>query len=199
MGLTSRDKLLVLVLPAVLILAIYGWSVPGKHLQLASAADALATVRAQAPSPEMLQGWESRVARLTRDTVTLQRDIGSLKRRWEEAAAKCASAELRNERIKKLTTLLRQNRLTVLDDAEVEGGKGKLPKAMEQLVEQFVQVDAGLRPQTRQLHLFGAYLDVQQVIRELSQGEVLAIPVGLSMKPSPAATTLHEWTLLVWI
>ena len=55
------------------------------------------------------------------------------------------------------------------------------------------------KPQLRHLHFQGNYLDVKSVLQELAQGELLAIPVGLTMKQMKNSDDRREWTLLVWI
>ncbi|HYV34907.1 MAG TPA: hypothetical protein VE988_04330 [Gemmataceae bacterium] len=200
MTLSKRDKVLVVILPAVLILLGYGWTATDKHKRLAAASQALDAAQKQAPPPEIVRAMAVQVDSLSRDLAKKQKDVAALKQRWDDAAVKCGSAELRNDRIKKLTALLMQHRLTVLDDSEAEGSSaGKLPVAMEQLAQQLAQTNKNLKPQLRQLHLHGSYLDMHQVLKELSEGEVLAIPVGLSMKANKDGGSQRDWTLLVWI
>ena len=199
---STREKLVLTLLPAALIVACYAWlgSVTGKTKLLLGLQQEVAKAETMAPTPTQLQMQERQLASLTGEInrqMLLQQDS---RQAWEALVAKCASAEQRNERIEKLTGLLKRHNLSLLDDAEADGGKdGRLSPMLENIGKLLAETPKKQKPQLRHLHFEGNYLNVKSVLQELSQGELLAIPVGLTMKQMKNSEDRREWTLLVWI
>jgi hypothetical protein len=199
---TQRDKFLAMVLPAGLILLGYGgwYRFSTKSAELAATRKALDEAERTAPRPDLLRLQERQLAIIPAEIDKWQGDLKLAFERWEAVAGKCASAEERNERIERLTGLLNRHKITVVTDGEADPSKGgKLPQALENLAKQFAETAKNHKPQLRQLHLEGSYFDVHGVLQELVLGDVLAIPVGLTMKPSKESDAKLHWTLLVWI
>ena len=102
--------------------------------------------------------------------------------------------------MERLDNLLARRKLRLVEDAEADGSKdAKVTAALEGLSQQMATLSAQPKPQLRKIHVIGGYLDVLAALEDLSSSEVLAIPVGLTMKEAPVNATVHEWILLVWI
>lgn len=202
MKLTERDKVLVLVVPAFMVAAAYGWLVmPGKRDELKRAETSLERARAAAPSASQLFAEQAALTGLSAQIDRQQKELLATRERWHAAVGRCADPARRNERIQKLTGLLARCELSFVEDTETpDGGKDhKLSPALEGLTQQIAKLSGNQKPQLRRVRFLGRYLDVHKALGELNRGEVLAIPVGLTMKEAPPATDRQEWTLLVWI
>jgi hypothetical protein len=199
MNFTNRDKLLMLLLPAMAIsFGYFGWVGYRKQNELLSRRNDVAKAQRDVPPAELLRQRQMEVAKLSREIDKYHQDEAASRQAWDELAAKCASAEQRNERIEKLSSLLKSQRLVLMEDAEPDTSKAvHLSKTVDELGK--LLASKTLKPQLRQLHFYGGYPEVHNVLQELARGPVLAIPVSLTMKQSLRLKDRREWTLLVWI
>jgi hypothetical protein len=198
----NRENILLMVAPAVLIVIAYTWwfGVVGKTKMLLQGFQELDRAEKAAPAPEQFREPEMHQARLMRELDKYQKEQAVARQAWDALAAACASAEMRNERIEKLTTLLALHHLALVDDGEADANKGgSAPKALESLGKLLTENAKNLKPQLRHLHFSGNYVDVHALLQDLSRGEIVAVPVGLTMKPGPDGAVKREWTMLVWI
>jgi hypothetical protein len=202
MAKSNREKILVMVAPAVLVVIAYTWwfGVVGKSKLLFQGFRELDKAEKAAPAPEQFREPEMQRARLMRELDKYQKEQAVARQTWDALAAACANPDMRNERIEKLTTLLAQHHLTLVDDGEADSSQGgSAPKALDALGKLLTEKAKNLKPQLRQLHFRGNYVDVHALLQDLSRGEVVAVPVGLTMKPAMDGTPKREWTMLVWI
>ena len=200
MKLSDRDKNLALVLPAIVVLVVYGvFFLRGKLAEQSQAARQLEAARSAAPPPEALEEQGRQVDLLKKLRADLQTQMHDTKSRWQALVAACTTPVGRNERVARLTRLMSDNKLDLLEDRNADTGQDvKLSPALERLTERMRELSAGQKPDLRRLRFHGRYSDVHQLLQELSQGDVVAIPVGLTMKTN-ADRERREWTLLVWI
>ena len=201
---TQRDKVLALLLPALVVVAGYGWffSTP-KMVELTRARKSREDAIAKAPGvkKEVAQ-TRVRVMQLTVELQQLEARKKTILLAWESATGKCPVQQQRNERIEQLTGLLKRRGLSLVDDGEADAGKdGKLNPGLEALVKQMSETSPQHKPQLRRIHLKGRYLDLLGALEELAASkEVLAIPVGVSLKEDATLdNAVREWLLLVWI
>jgi hypothetical protein len=204
MQVTGRDRVLVLILPTLVVVIGYGWFF-FRPLQKTLAANTVALRAARAKAPQTLAELAEVQSKLTLEKYQLQRltaEKSNIRKCWEQAAGGCANAPDRNERIEKLNQLLTRYRLRLVDDSEAEpnGKDAKICPALEHLAQHFstMSSDQG-KPQLRRVHVVGRYLDVLAALEDLAKGQVIAIPVGLTLKEAPLRYASREWVLLVWI
>ena len=200
MKFSQRDKYLTLVLPGLLVLLGYGqFFLKGRLTEHGKTAAALAKAQSSLPSPTALEAAQANVLELAKDNDRAQTQIEQTKQVWQASIGAFAAPVRRNERIEKLTHLLIDNKLEILDDREADANKeGRLVPALEQLSGRISELSGGHKPQLRRIRVHGRYADVHRSLEVLSQGPLLAIPVGLSMKRT-GETERREWTLFVWI
>lgn len=203
MNLTERDKRVVLLLPAILVVAGYGWFVfAGKYEEQTRLTRSLEEARARTPNAPQLQAQQRYLSQLLRGVSYQQAELEAARQKWLLAAGACTEPALRNERIEKLTRLLQRQGLRLLEDGEVNTARDRdvrLPIDLEPLARQMTQVSGAAPPQLRRIRLHGRYADMERALQELGQGEALAIPVVLTMKAATETADQREWTLLVWI
>jgi hypothetical protein len=202
MNLTARDRLLAMFLPSLMVLAAYGWfwftPTQAAWTQAGKSLDA-----ARAANPGLKNQVAQAQFQLTVVNLALQKADGEKKaahQAWDAAAGRCHDARLRNDRIEKLNGLLRRHDLRLLEDSEADSGKeGKIVPGLEGLAQQMATLAVAPKPQTRKIRMVGSYVDVVAALEDLTVGDVLAIPIGLSMKEAPLTSDVREWTLIVWI
>jgi hypothetical protein len=202
MKLSQRDKLVVLLLPALVICAVYGWYFfPPKYAAWKAAHNAMADAHNKAPAlQDKVLLTQAKVALANRQLQSLESDKQRAYQAWNQAAAHCTDPGMRNERIEKLNSLLARHGLRVIEDTEAEAGKdGKVAPAVEGLCKELASMSAQLKPQLRKVRMLGPYLDVVAALDDLATREVVAIPVGLMMKEAHLNDARREWVLLVWI
>jgi hypothetical protein len=202
MAQSNREKMLIMVAPAVLIVIFYTWwfGVVGKTKTLLQTSREADKAETAAPTPDHFREPEAQRARLMRELEKYQKEQAIARQTWDALAAACASSEMRNDRIEKLTTLLALHHLALVDDRESDASSiGRGPKALEPLGQLLTEKSKSLAPQLRQLQFKGNYVDVHALLQDLSRGEIVAVPVTLTMKPVTDGTPKLEWTLLVWI
>ena len=200
MALSDRDRKLVWVLPALVVVVGYClFFLKGKLAELDKITRAVEAAQQAAPAVELVQEQQRILEQLAKDLRNTKIQIEECKARCRTLIGGCASAERRNERMDRLTQLLKKHDLDLAEDREADAGKeGKLAPALEKLTERIAELSSSHKPQLRVLRFHGRYADVRQTLQVLGDGDVLAIPVGLTMKTT-ADPQRREWTLLVWI
>jgi hypothetical protein len=197
--LTERDKTLAMLMPALTILLVFGlFFVRGKAGELKRANDVLA--KAKAPNQAEMAAKLGERARVIQETNALQEKLVSLQKKWGYETGFCASGCPRHDRVEKLTNLLNKHHLTSMEDSEAEaGGKDtKVSPSLDSLIQKIGQLSSAQKPQLRRIKFNGRFADVHHALEELATGEMVAIPVGLTMKTTDDPDR-REWTLLVWL
>jgi hypothetical protein len=201
MKLSNRDKLLAMLLPTLIILLGYGlFFLRGKVTERNRLEKALADASAKAPKEAQFVQQYMEFARVKKETHAIQEQVQALQKKWHYETTFCAGGSVRHDRVEKFTNLLNKHHLTSLEDAAVEsGGKdARMSPALESMMKKIAQLSREQKPQMRRIRFHGRYAEVQQALDELATGEVLAIPVGLTMKTT-SDPSRREWTLLVWL
>jgi hypothetical protein len=201
MKLSERDRRLALLLPSIAVLAVYGvFFARGKLTEWSRAAKTLEETRAKAPRPEELASQQRQLINATQETSNAEAKLHEAQQKWRYGTAFCATGSERNARIEKLTSLLNNHDLRPMEDAEVDAGvkDTKLSASAESLAKTITQLSPAQKPQMRRIRFHGRYLDVLHALEALTQGEALAIPVGLTMKTT-SDPERRDWVLLVWI
>lgn len=193
----ERDRRLLYILPAVLILVLYvlylSWN--GKFTELRKAREETAKVEQAAPTPDVLRHQQLHVRQASADVEQANKLVETSRARFQESI-RCADPVHRSERIHKLTMLLSSFGLVVIEHAEAENGKDNLPPSLTEFAK---QLPIASPPKLHKIRFAARYPDARRLTEELSRDGSVAIPVGLTMKESPNETDWHEWLLLVWV
>ena len=197
--LSERDRVLAMILPALIIGLGYGFFVlRGKVTELTRTQAALA--KSKPPSAAEFAVKHAEFAKATAETHLLEAKLAAVQKKWSYETAFCAAGCERLNRVEKLTNLLNKYRLTLLEDAGADSGAkdAKSSPTLDSLMKKIANLSDAQKPHLRRIRLYGRFVDVHDALEELAKGPVLAIPVGLSMKTTKHAD-LREWTLLVWL
>lgn len=198
--LSERDKMLAMILPALVIGLVYGFFVlRGKVTELTRAQATLA--KSKPPSAAEIAVKRGEVAKAAAEMQTLEAKLAVVQKKWGYETAFCAAGTQRLERVEKLTNLMNKYHLTSLEDSAGDTGSakdGRASPALESMMKKIAHLSDTQKPHLRRIRFIGRFVDVHDALEELAKGPVLAIPVGLSMKTTKHAE-LREWTLLVWL
>jgi hypothetical protein len=202
---TNRDKLLILVVPAVLVVGGYGFwinSSNGKQTEVSRLQQSVNKAAGTAPPPEQVAAQKMLVQSLNANLRKLEGDLAQEKRDWDAFASQAFNPATRAERVRKLNALLRDQGLTLLGDEPAEGGGGRGDRpsaALEAFGKAVAERSPQTKPKTWRVRLYGRYGSLARALSHLSLREALCVPVGLTMKEWDVNSPAQEWTLIVWI
>lgn len=196
---TPRDKLLATVIPALVVLCVYSFVVRAPKAEAIKAAqkelDQLQSKDRGTPSQE-----RQKLVALAREMETQTRAVEGLRQKWQAAVGRSAAPLCRPERIERLNQLLDRGGLRVIDGIDAESARTSSdPPVMEALAKELGDSCGLPPPRVRVVRFVGKYGDVAKSLRALADGDVLAVPLGLTMKAGGEDETTLEWTLTVWV
>jgi DNA repair exonuclease SbcCD ATPase subunit len=125
MNLTDREKLLLLIFPAVLVFAVYAWAFgTASQNRMVRVQDELAAMRQDAAGAATAQQiWQqrSRLKELRRAIDEAQARSASLRREADELGGSLAARRRDIETIDALTALLRRHRILIEEELPARG------------------------------------------------------------------------------
>jgi hypothetical protein len=200
MNLSERDKHLLLIIPALLSFLCYGFFFfGGRQATLDKLQKDVSKAREQIPKSTEKQNVQLQLARLNEQLDTDRDQVEALRTRWCGLADKCTSGADRNERVQRLGQLLARRGVRILED--VAADVTKEPRAtpiMSTLKSEAMELSGKQNLAFRKVRFLADYKSVYSLMDELARGEVVAVPVGLTMK-QPKKGAWPEWQLLVWV
>ena len=198
---TTREKLLLLVLPAALILGFYSFKLSGVRSRHAAAQAALVEAEKTTPKHAQFHAERKRIADLNQELAELAKQNRERDSQWRKLQEdRSSSSTVRIETIEDVTALLNRNGLKLLDEEpSEEADAGKLPISLERVATLLKKDNAEVKTQLWRVRFEGCYEDVLHAIEELNETEPLAIPVHLQMGDAKITTPTRSWTLFLWI
>ncbi len=192
---TRREKLLLNLLPAALVLAVYAFliAIPAQQ-SYQSNCSKLESVRkeaidqtAAASSRSSLVSAEAGLARLN-EQLRMDRDqVVSLTEFWN-------SGDARLPTVQKLTTLLQQFNLSIVNqDFKVEPALSGYLQGLESIVEDNSRHG---NLEYWQIELAGGYHDMMKFLQEVKTSGLRTFPLVLTMQASESRDGVHTWTLV---
>lgn len=211
MNLNEREKLLVLVFPAFLVLGGYIWIFgTSAQRELTSVRERLAEAESEAVTPQQVWQQQTRLKRLTREVEETQAEKDRLKTEADELCGEVTANRRDIGAIDALTALFERHQLKITDERPADSGDARgmatsleeatdrLRKALEEKptassskrrTKTYATAVARRGPsQTnadssfRQLKFYGRFIDVLHAMDELAQAESDAIPVSITME-----------------
>ncbi|HEX3657832.1 MAG TPA: hypothetical protein VHV55_18725 [Pirellulales bacterium] len=198
---TNREKVLVLVFPAILILGVYGLKLSGIRTRLTAATASLESAKKSVPAPAAVQAEQIRIADLNRQLADVEKQTADWDQQWHELqATRAVDSHARIEAIEGLTALLNRNRLDLQEGGPAEANESaRLPKELDEVIKLLAEKKTEVRPQLWRVRFTGRYADVLDALEELQTAEPLAVPVHLQMTNASLETDQRSWTLYLWI
>jgi hypothetical protein len=190
---TQREKLLILIVPSLAVLAIYvNWFAMPLQKDIDNANNQLNGLKSKVGSPVVLVQKGARLVQLNNEVKQLQEQQVELERDWKTLAGVDGP---RSPKIEQLTDLLRLHGLSVIEQTLETGKDGTVSVALDPVVKRM----GDRKPQLWRFRVRGTYASMFQALKELTKGEPAVTPLGLTMKEAPLYSDVREWSLMVWI
>jgi chromosome segregation ATPase len=198
---TNREKLLILLLPAALILCGYSLKLSSLRTRHAGAQAALEETRKTTPQKAQFQAERKRIADLNAELAELANRNKDREAQWRKLQQdRSTNSTVRIEAIEEITALLNRNQLKLVDEEPAEGtDAGKLPASLEAVAALLKKNNPEVNTDLWRVRCVGRYEDVLHALEELNEVEPLAIPVHLQMGEAKHTTEIRSWTLFLWI
>ncbi len=195
---TRRDKILLVVLPALLILIVYAFAFTKAPLERLRAITAqVDAARAGAPSEADIVAERARATRLSRDLERAKAELQPLK---EELGRLTASWTNSTERLlgnDMLSTLWSKHGLLLQEQLVLTNDTSVTP-ALQQLADRArATLGHGRYPVLWEVRLQGGFLNMLDALDELSRSDIAAVPVALEMSDNVRMSG-KAWKLRLW-
>jgi len=200
MNTAERQKMLKMILPSAVVVALYIW-IFGTPIQskLSEAAEAREKARLDAPGAMELDLARQRMAMLKEHQHKLKTEKSELLQRLVACTAELGSGKGRTEKLQTVTSGLGRQGLTLLEDGKA--GKEYEAVLSKTLEKELKSMDGAppVDPVLWRIRFLGRYLDVLHFMEDLFQESTPIIPMGLSMEKADPGATYRVWSLLLWI
>jgi hypothetical protein len=201
MALSRRERILVGLAPAILVVGAY-WVFHARP-----AARKVATLRGQNELLQSKIGASDPRFELaaTRQEWDIQNaELEKTLERWRAVSGTHASEGNRPGRIEKLNAALENSGLTVTAEVDLESGSARSAAAGEYdvpgpLKQKMIDLLGATAAKPRSISFYGTYPQVVQGLEAISKDVGSAIPMRVYMKPADVRTNLREWVLLIWV
>ena len=195
---TRRDKVLLVVLPALLILIVYAFAFTKAPLDRLRAITAqVDAARVAAPSESDIVAERARATRLSRDLERAKAELQPLK---EELGRLTASWTNSTERLlgnDMLSTLWSKHGLLLQEQLVLTNDTSVTP-ALQQLADRArTTLGHGRYPVLWEVRLQGGFLNMLDALDELSRSDIAAVPVALEMSDNIRMPG-KAWKLRLW-
>ena len=195
---TQRDKILLIVLPALLILIVYGWAFTKAPMaRLKAVSTQIEAAVAAAPRPIDIEAEKARGKRLQRDLdkasaelQPLKEELGRLTASWTNSTERLLGNDM-------LSSLWSKHGL-LLQEQSVLTNETSVTPALQQLADRArATLGHGRYPVLWEVRLQGGFLSMLDALDELSRADIAAVPVALEMAENPRMPG-KAWKLRLW-
>ncbi|MGR8980235.1 MAG: hypothetical protein ACU84H_09110 [Gammaproteobacteria bacterium] len=214
----QREQWLKRILPALAVAVPYFVFVSGWVGEKSKKAEQQYLALAQKGiSDAALPGMEKERDRIRADIAKLEAEDRSIHQSLSEGSGFLSGAASANEVIDRLTVILAEHKLQLLEEIPSEQVRGEdLSKSLRDTRHWLSDMlaphenDAGKAAAApsadkeaalhiRKIRFAGAYLDTYRAMSVLAESSVRALPVSLTMKPYGENTGKQEWVLKLWL
>ncbi len=195
---TRRDKILLVVLPALFIVIVYGWAFTKAPIQRLKALDQqVQAARGRAPRPIDVEAERVRGVLLGRDLEKaraelkpLREELGRLTASWTNSTDRLMGSDM-------LSALWSRHGLRLQEQAALTN-EAILAPALQQLADRARStLGPGRYPVLWEVKLQGGFLNMLEALDELSRSDVAAVPVALEMSDTPNQPG-KTWKIRLW-
>jgi len=195
---TRRDKVLLVALPALFIMILYGWAFTKAPLQRLKGLDQqVQMARSKAPRALDVESERVRGILLTRELEKaraelrpLRDELGRLTSSWTNSTDRLLGSDM-------LSALWARHGLRLQEQASLTN-ESVLAPALQQLADRARStLGPGRYPVLWEVRLQGGFLNMLDALDELSRSDVAAVPVALEMFDTPNQPG-KTWKIRLW-
>jgi hypothetical protein len=210
---STRERVLLVVLPALLIVLLYGAKLHGILDRRTAAAAAAEQAAAKAPPMQVFAATRKQMDELNAQVREVQTAQQKIDAQWESLrASRRPDSNRRVQAIAHVTAVLADCSLNVRDAGPEDKQQDvKLPMVLERVRKQLAgsptpgtATNAAANVPLPDAPLFrvrfeGRYVDVVRALDRLAKDEPLIVPLRLSMADAPLEGAERSWTLWLWM
>jgi hypothetical protein len=192
---SKRERFLLMLFPAALILAVYSvvFAIPLRQekskieAEYSTAVQAAVSEEAARLSKQYLENEKESLERLRTRESDSKEQIRELSQSWR-------SRKSRLETFEKITELMRDYNLSIVSQGGTESMtvSSYMRDLFEMMNEQAVQEPVEFWP----VEVKGAFFDVLKFLTDVNTVATSIIPVSITMKPDPENKTQKVWTIV---
>ncbi len=195
---TRRDKVLLVALPALFIMILYGWAFTKAPIQRLKGLDQqVQMARSKAPRALDVESERVRGILLTRELEKaraelrpLRDELGRLTSSWTNSTDRLLGSDM-------LSALWARHGLRLQEQASLTN-ESVLAPALQQLADRARStLGPGRYPVLWEVRLQGGFLNMLDALDELSRSDVAAVPVALEMSDTPNQPG-KTWKIRLW-
>lgn len=213
---SSRDKILAMLLPAILIGCGY-FLLFNKQKDLDAACAAYDAAVMSAVDPMLVNVERMKLAELNEKAGELKEATAQLTRRREELASLGKAAPImRTQALRRLSAMLWDRGLFPYEESAVSDNSAKLSPSFDGILKKLATppataanptpaplpasgIGGGDQHRVWRVRFYGRYADVMKMLEELRDSKSPVIPISLDMSEMRTETQWRSWTLLLWI
>lgn len=202
---SSRERWLLILLPAGLVVAGYAWGFMADLQDSVNATEKELSAAIENAVP--LSEVAAEQIRLN-ELVEEERELAEEKRELEVELSRlaggfgAAAGSGRTQAMQDLSRLFELHGMTIVNETP-SVGRDQMPKSLANAISRLeaFDTDADSKATVRmwRIQMVGRYTDLQRALTSMAQGGATAIPVSLSMAESQNRSSLRTWTLVVWL
>lgn len=200
MGKTPRERLLIMLLPALVIVGGYlmGYA---RDKELEAARAGLASARASAVSYMDVLAEQEKIADVRSQLDEIKKEKTQLDARWSRLGSMHErEAGTRIDSVRTLSKMLWDCGLHSFEESIADDGLGELPPSFQGALRRLKGDSAPVATHRLwKIRFIGRYADVMEALESLRDSGSPIIPVSISMSETRADTQYRSWTLLLWI
>lgn len=199
----ERDKMLSMVLPTLVVLAIYFlFFLRPANRELSETQSRWNSAKTSQVSTQQLLDARAREAALRTELKSLTEQSAKEKQGLEDLAKTLSLLPDQAERAQRITELLKSNGLHVVESKFTDQtGDIALSRPITQVVGRLKErTSLNISPaRVWQVRMVGNFGQAQATLDQLCGSDQYGIPIGLAMGETLEDTDLHIWTLTIWI
>jgi hypothetical protein len=195
---TRRDKVLLVIVPALFIIIVYAYAFTKAPIQRLKALNAqVEAARTKAPRKIDVEAERVRGILLTRDLEKaraelkpLREELGRLTSSWTNSTDRLMGSDM-------LSALWVRHGLKLQEQTALTN-QAILAPALQQLADRArATLGPGRYPVLWEVQLQGGYMNMLDALDELSRSDVAAVPVALEMSDTPNQPG-KSWKIRLW-
>lgn len=214
---SNRDRILAMLLPAILIGVGY-FLFFNEQKTLDEVRAGLQAAQVAAVGPEAVGMQRMKLAELQKEADDLKAATTMLmERRKELANVGSISPVMRTQALRKLSGMLWERGLFPFEESSLQGEATRLSPSFDGVLKTLAgppagtvvnpfspppvasSASAGGEQRVWRIRFYGRYADVLETLEALRDSDSPIIPISLTMSESRTETQWRSWTLLLWI
>jgi hypothetical protein len=192
---STREKFLMTLLPAALILAAYAFFVAiPKQKNYRLQKNKISKARASAVSIEAADQSRARLQQVTNASRKLDRRNAAALAKIKTLCSRWKNRDSQISAVQDITALMEQFNLSI--SSQGYQADPKLTEYLQQLTRKIDQQLDAMPLEFWQVELQGTYMDVTNFLTAIEAQQSKTFAVSLSMKASESKNGRHSWTIL---